>query len=191
MTMHSRRTQSPWLTLLAALAVSASAPAGAAVRDGAAGPTAEALGGGITVLRYAVAQPDRSETALLFLAAPRTPGAPPEQVQVVGAGGEQLQLADAQGADCTLERVWIRRARRGGPEIVYARRTFGGDLKADVASEPAPMEVDVFRLRPGAEPGDSARVLHIVGAARRTAPVCRAGDVMREMARLSPPPVAR
>ena len=175
---------------LAVLLGLAAGRAPAAVRGGDVGGrdvrlAPSQLGGVTRILRYAVAQPDRSETALLLLAEPTTRGGAPEQVQVVGVGGEQLQLSDTQGADCTLERVWIRLAGEGGPEVVYARRTFGGDLKADVQSDPAAMEVSVFRPRPGAEPGDSAVVLRLAGPPRRTRPVCAAADVAREMKRLS------
>lgn len=142
--------------------------------------------GGVTrVLRYDVAQPDRSETAFLFLGPPGALGAPPEQVQVVGKGGEAVQLSDVQGADCTLERVWIRTAGRGGPEVVHAVRTFSGNLATDVASEPAAMEVSVFRPVRGGEPGDSAVILRLVGAPVRTRPICSAADVRREMARVA------
>lgn len=137
------------------------------------------------ILRYAVAQPDRSETAFLFLAAPRQPGGPPEQVQVVGPGGEALQLSNTQGSECALERVWIRERDRGGPEVVYARRVFSGDLKTDDDSRPASMEVGVLHPVRGETPGDSAVVLRIAGPSRRSRPVCRARDVQSEMERLS------
>ncbi len=143
------------------------------------------LGQVARIIRYSVAQPDRSETAFLFLSASAGRASLPEEVQVVGGGGERLHLSDTEGADCTLEHVWIRQAESGGPEVVYAARLFSGDLKTDVNSDPAPMAVSVFRPRPGEQPGDSAVMLKIIGPPRRTRPVCLAADVQREMARLA------
>ena len=147
------------------------------------GPTD--LGGITRIFRYVVAQPDRTEIAYLFLAEPSAPGQAPMQVQVIGKGGEELHLSDTQGADCTLEHVWIRTKKEGGPEVVYAARTFSGDLKTDSASEPAPMDVSVFRLHPGEDAGDSEVVLRLHGAIKRSRPVCRVNDVQREMVRLA------
>ena len=143
------------------------------------------LGDLARIIQYSVAQPDRSETAFLFLSPPGSRASLPEEVQVIGMGGERLQLSDTEGADCTLERVWVRQAENGGPEVVYAARVFTGDLKTDVISDPAPMTVSVFRPRPGEQPGDSALMLKIVGPPKRTRSVCLAADVQREMARLA------
>ncbi len=143
------------------------------------------LGDVARIVRYSVAQPDRSQTAFLFLSPSADRGSLPEEVQVVGLGGERLHLSNTEGADCTLEHVWVRQAGSAGPEVVYAARVFSGDLKTDVVSEPAPMAVSVFRPHRGEQPGDSAVVLKIVGPPRRTRPVCLAADVQREMARLA------
>ena len=179
----------PYLCLAACATATPAASAGSSRQVGAARFDERlppgALGGVTHVLRYAVAQPDRSETAYVFLTSALAPGGLAEQVQVVGRGGEALQLSDTQGSDCTLERVWIRERGQGGPQVVYARRTFSGDLKTDDTSQPAAMEVSVFRPVRGAEPGDSAVMLRIVGAPRRSRPVCRARDVRGEMERLS------
>ena len=147
--------------------------------------TPNRLGNIAWIVRYSVAQPDRSETAFLFLSPSADRGSLPEEVQVIGVGGERLHLSDTKGADCTLEHVWVRQAGSGGPEVVYAARVFSGDLKTDVASDPAPMAVGVFRPRHGEQPGDSAVVLRIAGPPQRTRPVCLAADVQREMARLA------
>ena len=187
-----RRSHVDWLLgfyLTACATTTSAAPTSSVHQVGVAGAGERlapgALSGVTQILRYAVAQPDRSETAYLFLAAPRAPAGPPEQVQVVGRGGEALQLSDTMGSECTLERVWIRARGQGGPDVVYARRTFSGDLKADDDSQPAAMEVSVFRPVRGVEPGDSAVVLRIVGASQRSRPVCSARDVRGEMERLS------
>ncbi len=161
------------------------APHGLRAATASSDPSLNRLGDVARIVRYLVAQPDRSETAFLFLRPPTGLGSLPEEVQVVGLGGERLHLSDTEGADCTLEHVWVRQTASRGPEVVYAARIFSGDLKADVVSDPAPMAVSVFRPRHGEQPGDSDVMLKIIGPPKRTRPVCLATDVQHEMARIA------
>ena len=143
------------------------------------------LGGVTRIVRYLVPQPDRSETDYLLLTEGGAAASAPEAVQVIGQGGELVHLADTEGADCTLERVRISVLAGGGAEVVYAARVFSGALKSYVISDPAPMQVSVFRARTARDPGDSSVVFRLTGPPRRSRPVCRLKDVESEMARLS------
>ena len=145
------------------------------------------LGGVTRIVRYLVPQPDRSETDYLFLTKGETAGAPPEAVQVVGHGGELLHLADTEAADCTLEHVRIYALAGGRAEVVYAVRTFSGALGRNMNSDPATMQVSVFRTEPGRDAFDSTVVLRLAAPSRRSRLVCRLADVESEMTRLSTP----
>jgi hypothetical protein len=144
------------------------------------------LGGVIRILRYAVAQPDRSETDYVLLSQGAA-GSAPQAVQIVGTGGELIRLADVEGSDCTLDKVRISSLPGGGAQIIYAERVFSGDLRRDVNSDPAPMRISVLRAESGRNPGDSDVVFRLAGQARQSRPVCRLKDVQSEMIRLSAP----
>lgn len=143
------------------------------------------LGGVTRIVRYLVPQPDREQTAYLFLAGEGTATSPPQEVQVIGKGGELLHLSDTQGADCALEHVRVYALPGGGAEIIYANRGFSGRLGAFANSDPAPMEVSVFRAGPARDPGDSDVVFRLAGAPRWSRPVCGLNDVESEMSRVS------
>ena len=143
------------------------------------------LGGVTRIVRYLVPQPDRSETDYLLLTQGDAAASEPEAVQVIGQGGEFVHLADTEGADCTLERVRISARAGGGAEVVYAARVFSGALKSYVISDPASMQVSVFRAGPARDPGDSSVVFRLAGPPRQSRPVCGLKDVESEMTRLS------
>lgn len=182
------------IALLAALALSASnAPQAAgevALQGGVARVDPRRFGGVTSVVRYTVAEPDRDDTAYLFLTGAKGAGALPSEAPVLASDGSQVHVRDSQG-DCTLAHVELRAIKGGRGEIVYAARTFSGDLKTDVNSEPGVMEVSVFRTAAATLPGDPEVAFKMVGRPLRSAPVCGLKDVLGEMRRLSATITAR
>ena len=137
------------------------------------------LGGIRTVVRYALPRPDRSEVDYLLLGEPSgdTADAMPTAIQVEGPHGDPVTLSDIEGADCTLARTAIVRAGNG---VVLISATRADDTKQVLAgslSQPGPMEVRVYRSRPGGEPGESSPVFTADASAARTKPVCSKAEV--------------
>ena len=176
------------IALLAAVALSA-APASPATRDGVLHGAVSRLdprrfGGVTSVLRYTVAEPDRDDTAYLFLTDAGRAGGLPSEAPVLASDGSQVRVRESQG-DCTLAHVELRSTAAGQGEIIYAARTFSGDLKTDVNSEPGVMQVSVFRTAPASVPGDAEVAFKMVGTPLRSAPACDLKTVLGEMRRLS------
>lgn len=136
---------------------------------------AGALGGIRTILRYDLPAPDRSDTAILFLAAPTEPGSLPSAVQVAGGSEDwRRPLLDSEGGDCTLARVGLYRAGRAVAVVEAVRHwTHGGPSLAD----PDAMEVRVYQLGPSSLPGESNPVFRLQGAPTLTRPLCALKDV--------------
>ncbi len=176
------------IALLAALAVSAATASPAArgvVLNGAVSRLDPLRFGGVTsVLRYTVAEPDRDDTAYLFLTDAGRAGGLPSEAPVLASDGSQVRVRESRG-DCTLAHVELRSIAAGQGEIIYAARTFSGDLKTDVNSEPGVMQVSVFRTASASQPGDAAVAFKMVGRPMRSAPACDLKDVLGEMRRLS------
>ena len=164
--------------LLATMALSRTvALPGAVAFAGTISPLDPARFDGVTmVVRYSVAEPDRDDTGFLFLSGEVDAATPPSEVPVLGRGEEAVRLVDSQG-DCTLAHVELTSDGDHG-EIVYAARTFSGDLKTDVNSEPAAMAISVFRTVRGSGPGDPEVAFRLLGTPLRSAPVCALKDVL-------------
>ncbi len=142
---------------------------------------AGALGGIRTVVRYAVARPDRSEVDYLLLgeASGEGAGAAPEAIQVEGVHGDPAVLADVDGADCVLARAAIVRVGKGAVVISVVRADNTKQVLGGSLSGPGAMAVRVYRSRPGGEAGESAPVFTEAAGAGRTKPVCSAAEVGR------------
>ncbi|WP_419808927.1 hypothetical protein [Sphingomonas sp.] len=137
-----------------------------------------ALGGITGLIRYTVARPDRSETRFVFLTTP-TPGGLPEEVQVVDPTLPDVQLADVEGADCTLAHVEVVTGRR--PLVISATRVPAARLEDNVQSSPQPMNIRLYRPRTAGDTGQSQIVLAANGAPTRTAPLCDLAAVRAAM----------
>ena len=140
----------------------------------------DALGGIRSILRYDAARPDRRETAIIFLGGPARGGELPQEIQVLGQTDDRRHLADVEGADCTLERVAVLRDP-AGVSVITATRVFkisafrGGPSQAD----PAPMDIQVYRLEDGGDGGESELVLRAHDPPSQTGPICKSADVQR------------
>ena len=135
------------------------------------------LGGIRTVLRYAVARPDREETDYLLLGESSGDGHAPVQIQVQGPHGDDIVLSDVDGADCTLARASIL---RHGAEVVllWAVRVFDAQkTMAGGNALPGPMEINMFRRHEGGDPGESSPLFRADAAPIRTGPVCSVTEV--------------
>ncbi len=140
---------------------------------------AGALGGIRTVVRYAVARPDRSEVDYLLLGEASGEGAAPEAIQVEGVHGDPAVLADVDGADCVLARTAFVRVGKGAVVISAVRADGAQQVLGGSLSGPGAMVVRVYRSRPGGEAGESAPVFTEAAGAGRTKPVCSAAEVGR------------
>ncbi len=140
-----------------------------------------ALGGIRTVVRYAVARPDRSEVDYLLLgeASGEGAGAAPEAIQVEGVHGDPAVLADVDGADCVRARAAIVGVGKGAVVISVVRADDAKQVLGGSLSGPGAMVVRVYRSRPGGEAGESAPVFTEAAGAGRTKPVCSAAEVGR------------
>ena len=145
-------------------------------------PVASGRLGGITaILRYAIARPDRRETAYTFLTGSLFGSGLPEEVQVRGPDGSPVHLTSQQGADCDLSAVAILPGSAGGGAVISAARRFSPVLSENNFSAPAPMEVQVYRPTRGGGPGESSIVLQAAGAPVVTRALCGAADVRQAM----------
>ncbi len=139
------------------------------------------LGGIRTIVRYAVARPDRTEVDYLLLGEPSADikGAPPLAIQIEGPHGDPAILADVQGADCTLSQTAILRVGRHVVLISAVRAEDAKQVLAGALSQPGPMDVTVYRARPGGEPGESTPVFTAEPTPTRTKAVCAAAQVQQ------------
>ena len=176
------------IALVAALALSAAdvshSTADVGLQGGVTQLEPRRFGGVTSVIRYTVSEPDRDDTAYVFLTGPARAGGLPSEVPVLASDGSQVRVKESQG-DCTLAHVELRSTAAGQGEIIYAARTFSGDLKTDVNSEPGVMQVSVFRTVSASQPGDPEVAFKMVGQPMRSAPACDLKDVLAEMRRLS------
>lgn len=175
----------PLRTIVIALALGAPAisvaEAQVALRGVVTPLAAGRLQGVGSIVRYAVARPDRREVAYVFLAKERAAGDLPEEVQVRGAKGEPVHLTAQQGADCTLSAVEVVTPPAGRGSVVTAVRRFSPVLSDNDYSAPGPMDIQLYRPVRGGEPGQSSYILQAIGAPTGTPPLCGAADVRRAM----------
>ena len=142
------------------------------------------MGGIETVLRYRQARPDRTDTAILFLAHVDRDGIP-EQVEVLGPTGDQVHPVDSQGADCVLERIALIR-RNDGVILVDAVRVYdAANLQAGYSTAAA-FNLQVYRLGVGDDTTDSSLVFRASGRPVRSPPLCSERSVQQAIARIIP-----
>ncbi len=142
------------------------------------------MGGLETVLRYRQARPDRTDTAIVFLAHAGRDGIP-EQVEVLGPTGDQVHPVDSEGADCVLERTALVR-RNGSVELVDAVRVFDAASLRAGYSTAAPFDLQVYRLGVGDDSIESGLVFRVAGRPVRSPPLCSERSVQQAIARISP-----
>ena len=142
------------------------------------------MGGIATVLRYRQARPDRTDTAILFLAHADRDGIP-EQVEVLGPTGDQVHPVDSQGADCVLERTALIR-RNGAVMLVDAVRVYDAANPGTGYSTAAAFDLQLYRLGAGDDPVDSSLVFRAWGRPVRSPPLCSERSVQQAIARISP-----
>ena len=177
----------PALPLLVGLAVCPQGPTSAAARPTRAEGVERialdrpelrfppgALGGIRTILRYKLARPNRIVTAILFLALPDRRETLPVAVQVQGSENDGQLLRDVEGADCTLARVGLYRT---GKSIVALEAVRHGTPESPSYADPDVMEVRIYQLGPGSNPGDSDPMFTLQGTPTLTRPLCALKDV--------------
>ena len=163
-------------TLFTAAALAAGAPAAPVSTELVTRYLAAELGGVTSIVRYAVARPDRKQVRYVFLSA-TDPRALPQEAAVLGPDGVAVQLSDEDGADCTLAHVEIMVGRK--PAVVSAVRVFSPKLEDNDQSEPAVMDIQTYRPVPGGDAGEPTVGLRARGPPGRSRPQGALADVRR------------
>ena len=146
------------------------------VRDFAAGT----MGGIRKVIRYERTRPDRSDTAIIFLA-DADAGGLPQEIEVQDPTGDQVHPADSQGADCVLEQTALVH-QNNVVALVDAVRVFDAATMRAGYSAAARFDLQVYRLQQGDDPTDPGLVFKPFGKPLRTDPLCSAASVRQAVA---------
>lgn len=138
-----------------------------------------ALGGILSIVRFAVARPDKHEIDYLLLGA--ASGEPdtsaPTAIQVEGEHGDDITLSDVYGADCVLARTAIVRMN---DRVVLIRATRADDVPHVMAgslAQPGPMNIRFYRSHPGGDAGQSSPIFVSDGRTIQTKPVCSETEI--------------